>query len=174
MRIILSFLFAFTSIAAFTQPGKPSGYTEIIRKKYSVSYPKSWTADSSKGRSVDISFKSPKSDSLDKFRENMNVIFMDVSGQNYTLAKMGAECEAEIKKSVQDVNIITSKVTRDASLQYYSLSYSAQQGDFSFNVMQRVYLKNNTAYITTFTLESGKEADFQALIANMQNSFKIH
>lgn len=173
MRTLLFFFFSLATLSASAQ-GNIGTFQKISRTKYSLSYPNNWTVDTSKARGADIVIKSPKSDSLDDFRENINIFLQDVSRQNYTLATMGEESEAEIRKVIPDVTIIESKLISTSSQQYYSLKSKGQQGKFALTVLQRVYLKNGTAYVLTFTIKTPDEAAYIPVAQKILNSFTLN
>jgi hypothetical protein len=147
---------------------------KVSKEQYSLSYPKSWTIDTSKMFGMDLLLRSPKTDSLDDFIENLNVFVQALHGQNYNLAKMGQESETQIKNMVTDVKIIESKLDSTTSQPYYILKYSGRQGKFLLTTIQHYYLKDEVGYALTFTIKNGKETDYVPLSEKMFSSFKFH
>jgi hypothetical protein len=146
---------------------------KVSKERYSLSYPKSWTIDTSKMFGIDLLLRSPKTDSLDDFIENMNVFVQDIHGQNYNLSKIGQESETQIKNMVTDVQIIESKLDSTAFQQYYILKYSGRQGKFLLTTIQRYYLKDEVGYALTFTIKRGKETDYVPISEKIFSSFKL-
>ncbi len=147
---------------------------KVSKERYSLSYPKSWTIDTSKMFGMDLLLRSPKRDSLDDFIENLNIFVQDLHGQSYSLSKMGQESETQIKNMVTDVKIIESKLDSTASHQYYVLKYSGRQGKFLLTTIQHYYLKDDVGYALTFTIKNGKETDYVPISKKIFNSFKLH
>jgi uncharacterized protein YaaR (DUF327 family) len=176
MQILLSlFLLLLTYSVRGKQPIDASDpLVKLTKERYSLNYPQSWTLDTGKLFGMDILLRSPKTDSLDDFRENITVFVQDLRGQNYNLSKMGQESEAQIRKMVTDVEIIDSKLDSTASQQYYILKYKGRQGKFLLTTIQHYYLKDEVGYALTFTIKRGKEADYVPLAEKVFNSFKLH
>lgn len=172
--IFLSLFLQILSVSAQQTIGNSDTLSSVSKDLYSLSYPKSWTIDTSKMFGMDILLRSPKTDSLDDFTENMNIFVQDLHGQNYNLSRMGKESENQIKNMVTDVKIIESKLDSTASLPYYILKYSGRQGKFLLTIIQRYYLKNEVGYALTFTVKNGKETDYLSLAEKIFISFKLH
>ncbi len=144
-----------------------------MKGRYSLGYPKSWTLDTSKMFGMDILLRSPKTDSLDDFNENMNLFKQDLHGQNYSLSKMGQESEAQIKNMVTDVQIIDSRLDSTTSQQYYILKYKGRQGKFLLIIIQHYYLKDDVGYALTMTIKQGEEKDYVPTADKIFNSFRF-
>ena len=169
----LIFLLLTLSVSAQQTIGNLDTLQKISKERYSLGYPKSWIVDTSKMFGVDILLRSPKTDSLDDFRENMNVFVQDLHGQNYILSKMGKESEAQIKNMVTDVEIIESKLDSTSSQQFYILKYTGRQGKFLLTTIQHYYLKDEVGYALTFVMKNGKETDYVLIAEKMLASFKF-
>ena len=175
MRIFILFflLFLIQSASAQLDIRAPDTLVKISGKTYSLDYPKSWTIDTSKMFGMDMFLRSPSTDSLDDFLENMNVFVQDLHGRNYNLTRMGQESEVQIKNMVIDVEIIESKIDSTTSQPFYLLKYRGRQGKFLLTIIQRYYLKNEIGYALTFTIKSGKEADYIPISEKMFSSFNL-
>jgi hypothetical protein len=172
--IFLSLLLVTVSVSAQQTIENPDVFLKVSKERYSLGYPKSWAIDTSKMFGMDIILRSPKTDSLDDFIENMNIFSQDLHGRNYNLYKMGQESETQIKNMVTDVKIIESKLDSTTSQQCYILRYSGRQGKFLLTTIQHYYLKDDVGYALTFTIKNGKEADYVPLTEKMFSSFKLY
>lgn len=173
--LIFLFLLLLTlSVSAQQTIDNSDTLLKVSKERYSLSYPKFWTIDTSKMFGTDLILRSPRTDSLDDFSENMNVFVQDLHGQNYNLSKMGQESETQIKNMVTDIKIIESKLDSTASHQYYILKYSGRQGKFLLTIIQHYYLKDEVGYALTFTIKNGKETDYVPLSEKMFSSFTLH
>jgi hypothetical protein len=161
------------SISAQTTHTIPDTLIIVMKERYSLSYPKSWSLDTSKMFGIDVLLRSPKTDSLDDFKENMNLFVQDLHGQNYSLSKMGQESEAQIKNMVTDVQIIDSRLDSTASPQHYILTYKGRQGKFLLTTIQHYYLKNEVGYALTMTIKQGEEKDYIPMADKIFESFRL-
>lgn len=172
--LIFLFLLLLTVFVSAQQTNdNPDTLLKVSKGRYSISYPNSWSIDTSKMFGMDILFRSPKTDSLDDFRENLNVFIQDLHGQNYNLSKMGQESEAQIKNMVTDVEIIDSKIDSSASHKRYILKYKGRQGKFLLTTIQHYYLKDEVGYALTFVIKNEKEPDYIRIAEIMFDSFNL-
>jgi len=160
--IFLPLLVLTLSVSAQQTADNSDTLLKISKGRYSLSYPGSWKIDTSKMFGMDMLLRSPKTDSLDDFAENMNVFVQDLHGQHYTLSKMGQESETQIRDMVTDVNIIESKIdsTFRGAQRYYILKYSGRQGKFLLTRIQHYYFVDEVGYALTFTIKNGKRERF--------------
>lgn len=145
----------------------------VTRAHYSLKYPTSWTIDTSKMFGADVLFRSPKTDALDGFSENMNVFVQDLHGQHYNLIRMGQESEAQLKNMITDFQVIDSRLDSAASPQHYILQYKGRQGKFLLTILQQYYIKDEIGYALTFTIEGGKENEYIPIANKIFNSFQF-
>lgn len=168
-------LFLLTLSASAQQlTGKPDTLLKVTMDRYSLSYPGSWSIDTSKMMGMEIILRSPRTDSLDDFSENMTVFVQDLHGQNYTLAKMGQESTAQVKDVITDVEVMESRLDSTASPNYYILTYKGRQGKFSLITIQRYYLKDEVGFALTFTVKIGEEAAYRSAAEKIFSSFQLH
>ena len=148
-------------------------FVEIQRMQYSLSYPKTWTLDTSKVMGMDLLLRSPRFDSLDNFIENLNIYVQDLHGQGYNLSKMGQESENQIKRMVTDVEILESRIDTASSPVCYKLKYKGRQGIFYLITEQRYYLRDEVGFALTFTVQDGKEQMYSLDAKRIFDSFKL-
>ena len=171
--IFLSFLLLTLSVSAQQSVDNSYIFTKVTKERYSLSYLKSWTIDTSKMFGMDILLRSPKTDSLDDFIENISVFVQDLHGMNYNLSKMGKESEAQIKKMVTEVQIIDSRLDSTISPQTYILKYIGRQGKFLLTTIQHYYLKDEVGYALTMTIKEGEEQDYILAAEKIFESFSF-
>lgn len=174
-RIIIcsSLLLAASSLSAQqTGANNSNTFVKITRDKYTISYPTSWSVDTSGTLGLSMIIRSPKSDSLDNFAENVNIFTQDLKGQQYSLSKMGQESEAQLKNMVTDIEVLESRFDSTATPQCYILKYKGRQGKFSLTTTQHYYLKDEVGYAVTLTLQAGKEKDYEAIGEKIFASFR--
>lgn len=172
--IFLSFLLLTFTASAQQTAHNSDTLIKVMKQDYSISYPQSWTIDTSKMFGMDILLRSPKTDNLDSFVENINVFVQDLHGKNYQLSMMGQESEAQIKNMVTDVEIIDSRLDSIASPHYYILKYKGRHGKFLLTTIQHYYLKDEMGYALTFTIKNGKETEYLPLAEKIFRSFQLH
>jgi hypothetical protein len=176
MRLYFLSLFILLTSSLFAQKSYNDSSTllTVTREKYSFQYPKTWAIDTSKMFGMDILLRSPKTDSLDDFRENINVFVQNLKGYDYNLTKMGKESEAQIKNMVTDLELIESRLDSSTSLQTYIIHYKGRQGKYMLTTIQHYYLYNETGFAVTLTIQNGKEQEYIPMGNIIFNSFMLH
>lgn len=167
------FLLLTSSLLAQKETDNSDTLTTVVKDKYVLQYPKTWTLDTSKMFGIDVLLRSPKTDSLDDFNENMNLYVQDLHGQNYNLRRMGQESEAQIKNMVTDAQIIDSRLDSTTSLQHYILKYKGRQGKFLLTTIQHYYLRDEVGYALTMTIKEGEEKDYLPTANKIFDSFRF-
>jgi hypothetical protein len=176
MKWVLSILLFIAALPVLSQnvvPNDPLTSNLIRREKYTLVCPGSWSVDTSKMLGSDLFLFSPLTDSGDNFRENVNVYFMSLKGQNYDLLRMGMETEKQIGNFVTNVQIIESRLDTSNSAHFYLLRYTGQQGKFELAMEQRFYLKDEVGYAVTFTAVKAKEEFYKDISALILKSFSL-
>lgn len=173
MRLLFLLLVLVSSLQAQEKRDNIDAWQTIVKGSYSLQYPQSWAVDTSKAFGIDLLLRSPKTDSLDEFSENMNLFAQDLHGHNYTLSRMGKDSEAQIKNMVTDAQIIESRLDSTSSPQCYILQYKGRQGKFSLITIQHYYFKNDIGYALTMTIQQGKEQDYALISDKIFNSFSF-
>lgn len=171
--ILISFLTSLTSKGQVESIQGDTTFKKVSREYYTINFPTSWSIDTSKNFGLDLILKSTKENDQDDFSENLNILYQNLGGLNYTLAKMGAESEGQVKKLVTDFEILESKVEDIGSLQFYTLNYKGKNGIYYLTIYQRYYLKNDIGFALTFTVESSKVNNFKQTADIIFDSFKL-
>ncbi|MBP7556767.1 MAG: hypothetical protein KA821_10905, partial [Chitinophagaceae bacterium] len=97
----------------------------------------------------------------------------DLTGQGYDLLRMGRESEAQVQNVVNDFEILESRLDTVSVIPYYSLKFKGRQGKFLLITSQRYYLKGNTGFALTFTMEAANEQKYRALSKQLMDSFRF-
>jgi hypothetical protein len=84
--IILLLLLSFQVCDAQTTPEKNETTWKVFNVDiYTISYPSTWTIDTSKRMGIDLFIFAQQDTTGDKFRENVNVLHSNVEGLGVTL-----------------------------------------------------------------------------------------
>jgi len=159
-----------------TDTGKNSTDNFLIysNEEYSfkLSYPKEWTKyDDAMGTLV--AFVAPKDGENDPFSENINVVVQDLSSQTVTLDQYVQASEEEIKQYISNADIISSKKTKLGENNAYKLVFSGEQGIYRIKWMQIYVVKNNFAYVFTFTAEDSQYDKYISQVEEIMNSIEL-
>ena len=136
-----------------------------------IDYPSDWTKQE---QSSDfIAFLSSQEDDSDNFLENFNLIIQDLSTQPRTLSEYTELSIAEIEQNTVDAKIIYSEsITTDGNPSH-KLIYSGK-GEFNNLKWMQIYIiKDDKAYVLTYTAEEDAYDFFEDIIEEMISSFEF-
>jgi hypothetical protein len=174
MKQLLTLIFIFSTISGFSQNNPSKQLINFVQEHYKIQYPSSWTLDTSKKMGTDFIVISPKENDTDKFRENVNLLVQDLSGQNIDLNKYAEITQKQIKEMVTDGTIYEAKkMIKPDKSEYYKMVYGMTQGIFKLKFEQYYFIKNDKAFIVTFTAELSNFDSFLNVAEQILNSFVL-
>jgi len=157
MRILFTLTFLSLFHWSIAQADKSGQFIKLGKDNYKIEYPTSWTLDTSGLAGSELFVLSPLENDTDKFRDNVSVIIQNLAGQNIDLDKYKDISETQIAGLGTNGKILeSSKMEATAQGDYYKLKYALNQGNFKLIITSYCYIKNEKAYLITFTSESGK------------------
>lgn len=140
---------------------------------FQINYPDQWEVNQSGLMGSIFFIFSPLDDSTDKFRENINLVKQDLSGIKMSLDDFVILSEKQLKTIITDVKIIQSKRITKNNNEHHLIILEGKQGFFHLKTMQYYWIKNNKAYILTFTAEIDKFDSYFSKAKKIMASFKI-
>lgn len=169
-----------TSAFSFGQTpkeNKQSGYLDnwktIDEVEYTIQYPDSFDLNSSGQMGVNFFLLSKQISQEDLFRENINLIIQDLSGQNIDLDKFVEISEEQIKTMITNSDLIESRRIKLNNSEYQKVIYTGVQGQFNLKYEQYYWVVKSKAYILTLTCELDQFENYKEVGEIIMNSFKI-
>ena len=140
---------------------------------FTVEYPAQWELNENKQTGTSFILFSPLESAQDLFKENVNLLIQDLSGQNIDLNKYVEITENQVKTMLPNSTLIESKRMKNGSQEYQKMIYSGDQGNNHLKFEQYFWVISNKAYILTLTCEQNKFADYKETGEKILNSFKF-
>jgi hypothetical protein len=176
--IKLLFFFAIISLTSFgqtaqktSQPEIEGSWKSIDENGYSIQYPDSWDVDKSGTMGMSFMIFSKQTSSQDQFRENVNLLIQDLTGQNINLKKFVELSESQIKTMVVNGNVLENKTLNSGGREYQRVVYSGDLNQLKFKFQQYYWVIQDKAYILTFTCEAGQFDTYHETGEKIMNSF---
>src|SRR5688500_7329913 len=111
--LLFSLVISFNSLGQTAQknaePGIEDSWKSIEENGYSIQYPDSWDVDKSGAMGMSFMILSKQTTPQDQFRENVNLIIQDLTGQNINLEKFVELSQDQIKVMFVNLNILENK-----------------------------------------------------------------
>ena len=139
-----------TEVKAET-PEAPENWKLLDEPEYSIQYPDTFELNKPEQSTGSFTLFSKQTSPQDLFRENINLVIEDLTGQNIDLDRYAEISEGQIKAVLTDANIIESNRMFNGNGEYHKLVYTGSSGQFNFKWNQYYWIKKHKAYVLTFT-----------------------
>lgn len=151
----------------------PENWKIYSETEYSIQYPDTFELAKSGQMGTSFILLSNQTSQQDLFRENVNLIIQDLSGQNIDLDKYVEISEGQIKTMITDGNLIASERLNDKNKEYQRIIYTGKQGQFDFKWLQFYWVVNKKAYVLTLTCELNQYDNYVSIGEKIMQTFII-
>jgi hypothetical protein len=139
---------------------------------YTLLYPGNWELNSSGENNIKFMLISPLSSEYDQFRENVNLNEQNIKGMGINLDSYVSLSIDQIRDLINNSEMLVSKRIKTKKSEYHQFVYNGDFVDLSLTFYQYCWVKQDKAYVLTFTAEkSVYEYSTEADI--IMNSFKL-
>jgi hypothetical protein len=151
-----------------------NGVKTLNENGYSIEYPDNWDLNKSGQMGTSFMLFSKPSSSQDQFRENVNLIIQDLSGQSTSLDKYVEISEEQIKTMITNGNIISSKRLKSNGIEFQNVIFTGKQGIYNLKFEQYYWVIKQKAYVLTLTCEINEFENYKTTGEKILNSFKLN
>lgn len=152
---------------------KNKTYTNI-GSGISIDYPENWSVKENPGENVIVAFGSPKEGSNDKFVDNVNLTITDISSKpNLTLEQL-TDMWLKQTGSAPSFEMVSSKSISIGAEAAKQLIFSYNDKGMAIKGFVAITMKNNNAYIVTYSAETGSYDNFADTANAITSSLKIN
>jgi hypothetical protein len=170
MKKYLYFIILVLSLNSFGQI-KETSWKTINDNTYSIQYPDNWELNTEKSMGTSFILFTEQTSSEDKFRENINLIIQNLEGYNLNLDDYVAISEEQISKMVTNGIIIESKRLNTNNTEFQKVIFTGKQGMFQLKFVQYYFIKDEKAYVLTFTCEEIQYEKYSIISDQILESF---
>ncbi len=149
------------------------GWKAISENNYSIQYPETWDLDKSGMMGMSFILLSKQTSATDMFRENVNLLIQDLKAQQINLDKYVEISEGQIKTLITNSNITESKRQNENGSEYQKVIYTGEQGNYKLKFEQYYWIKDEKAYVLTFTCAIDQFETYQTIGEKILNSFRL-
>ena len=164
-----------TSTPTKEEPSAPKTKT-YTNSTYGLSleYPEDWSMKENPATGIVVAFGSPKESSDDKFVDNVNVSFTNLSSKDaLTLDQLADAWLKETENSAPTFKLLDRQHTSVAGETAEQLVYSFSNKGMDMKGMVVITMKNKMAYIVTYSAEEGSYDKFVDAANTMVSSLKL-
>lgn len=140
---------------------------------FSIKYPGGWTKEENRNGAAVI-LMSPLESRLDTFRENVNVVVQDISGNRMSLEKYTQMAMLQLNAVFKEnVELVESTGTLLDGKPAYKFVYIGR-GDIEFKIMHVWTIVGDNAYQVTYTALLSQYDQYINQVEKMVKSFRLH
>jgi len=167
---LLLFLQALTLTTLCHAQAKPD-WKQLNESGYSIQYPSDWELNTSRQMGTSFVILSMQATPQDQFRENVNLLIQDLTGHDLNLDKYTEISEGQITTMLTNGVMLESKRIKAGGSEFHKLIYTGDQEPLKLKFEQYYWVKNNNAYVLTFTTEVNQFDAFKETGEKILNSF---
>jgi serine/threonine-protein kinase len=116
---------------------------------------------------------SPSENENDKFSENVNGLIQNLRGQDIDLGKYKEITDKQLTEMVTDCKVFESSIIKDGNKEYFRTIYSMTQGKLKLKITSICFIKNEKAYLLTFSAEFDKYEQYKKVGDEILSSFSL-
>lgn len=151
-----------------------NGWKTLTENGYSIQYPENWELNKSGQMGMSFIVLSRLTSEQDKFKENVNLMIQDLTGQNINLDKYVQISEGQISTMLTNGKLIESSRLNENNSEFHKFVYSAEQGIYKLKTEQYCWVKNEKAYILTLSCEIDQYEKYKKTGEQILNSFRFN
>jgi len=140
---------------------------------YSIQYPDTWELNQSGQMGTSFILFSKPVSTDDQFRENVNLLIQDLTGQNIDLDQYVSISEGQVKTMMTNGVILQSKRQQPGRREFHKIIFSADQGIFKLKFEQYYWIRNEKAFVLTLTCEASRFDEYLPDGEKILSSFKL-
>lgn len=169
-------VFAFSQVFTlnFSNSNTTSAMVDYLHPEFKLQYPETWDIDTSRQWGAEVMLFAPLENDSDKFRENVNVVIQDLTGQNIDLDMYKQITDQQITTLAPDGVIIESSIINAERGKHYRITYTMTQDIFRLKITSVCFIHNDKAYLVTFTAESDKYEAYKTTGDKILDSWELN
>lgn len=167
-KILIVTIVFFLTFTVKAQNEKKVYETDI----FSIKYPVEWELTTETDNQALFYIKSPLDSDTDEFSENINLITQNLEGMKISL-------DFYVKENIKGIatipngKVLSNKREKRGNEEYHILVFKGRMNNLDLKIQQVYAIKNEVAYILTFTTTEEKYEQFEEIGTEILNSFKL-
>ena len=137
-----------------------------------IKYPADWTKEEQVMGAV-VAFFAPREGASDVLQENVNILVQDLSAQPMTLDEFTELSVGQTEQLITDASILDSSAATLGGNPGHKLVFTGKQGEYDLKWLQVWTIKDDKAYIISYTAEIDTYSAFLKTAEEMIESFEI-
>lgn len=156
------------------KPGQDENWNTFQGDGYTIQYPSDWQSDDSGMMGTSMILFAPRSSDTDQFQENVNLIIQDLRTIEIDLDAYAKISTDQVKSLITNSEIEVNKRLGSGEDEYHMMVYTGDQGKFKLKYVQYYWVRNEKAFVLTFTSEQDQFEDYRETGLQILDSFSLN
>jgi hypothetical protein len=166
-------LFISLCVISFSCSTKNGKWKKFTSANYTIDYPANWELNENATTGASFFLFSPLESGQDLFKENVNLLIQDLTGQSIDLNKYTEITENQVKTMLSNSTLIESKRMKNGSQEYQRMIYKGDESGKHLEFEQYFWVIGTKAYVLTLTCEQTQFEAYKATGEKILNSFQF-
>jgi hypothetical protein len=173
MKLGFFLFFSILVDCCFSQAGPTTRMIDFAKGDYKLKYPETWRLDTSGSLGPELFVFSPLENDTDKFSENVNVLIQNLQGQNINLEQYKQITDKQLSDLATDGKIYESSILKTDKGEFFRITYAMTQGKYRIKITSICFIRNDKAYLATFSSEFDKYDNYKEVGEQILSSFSL-
>lgn len=161
------------SSAINNQQNENYTWRTLVDKDYSIQYPMNWIVDNSGQLGAELFLFSPEESKEDQFIESINLVITDLTAQKASLSEYIQKSEEELASMITNFKLLENKQVQNQNGECQEMLYTGDHNQYKLQFKKFYWIRNNKAFVLTFTGEQANFEDYSKMTDKILNSFLI-
>ncbi len=171
MKRIIIFTLLVATFVVYGQKSK--GWRTFETDEFSIQYPNNFELNTSGLIGTKFVLFSEQTSDKDLFRENVNLVSQNISGQNIDLDKFVEISKKQLEIMIPNGKLIESKRISNENKEFQRFIFSGTQGQSNLKWLQYFFIKNDKVYVLTLTCEINQYDKYVSVGEDIMKTFVI-
>ena len=173
MKLTLFLILIILTNCCYSQADTANQMISFEKDNYKLQYPKSWRLDTLTKLGPELFVFSPLEDESDKFSENVNISIQNLRGQNIDLAQYKQITDKQVEELATEGKIFESSIVKTNKGEIFRITYGMTQGKFRLKITTICFIRDDKAYLATFSSELDKYDNYKKVGEQILSSFSL-
>lgn len=148
-------------------------WIKLSDSNFSILYPNNWELNEEGANNMKFIVLSPQSSVIDEFRENVNLNEQNIKGMGIDLDAFVSVSIDQIGSMIKNGELLVNERIKTKKSEYHKFIYFGEFGNFRLIFIQYCWIKNDKAYVLTFTAQKSEYENYKSTAEKIMNSFKF-
>lgn len=174
MKQVYNLIFLLVIVLGISQNSAISQTTSFVSPNYEITFPNTWELDTSNARGTEFFIYTKSEIKREQKSQIISLIVQNLASQNIDIVKYKQITERQMAGLGSSSKIFKSEIIQSTKGRYFQMLYSITQDNRKLKGTQICFIKNEKAYLITFTSDFNKFEQYRKVGEIILNSFSVY